>query len=145
MSELPKGFRVIEKYPEYMINHQACVRHIATGKYCMLLRVTPDDKVLIHIFSGGKKQTVDVKELRDKAFPKVEEASFLEEAEESDTLSGRKIWEVQLLEGISKTSVGFYWSLEQAVEAKDTYEEEYPFSTFQVTNHWINKEQNDER
>ena len=63
-----KGFRVIEKYPDYMVNVQATVRYIPTGKLCLLARVSKTGGAMIMLYKDGKNHIVAAQDLRDQAF-----------------------------------------------------------------------------
>lgn len=62
------GYRVVEEFPDYMVNNQATVRHIDSQRYCMLVRVTKTNGALINLQKDGKKYTRVAQDLRDKAF-----------------------------------------------------------------------------
>lgn len=62
-------FRQIPDFPDYMINRQGCVKHIATGKYCMFLRLTSTGGAMIALQKNGKSHNKVVQELLEKTFP----------------------------------------------------------------------------
>lgn len=65
---LPRGFVVVEDFPDYMVNKQASVKHIATNKFCFLVRVSATGGAMINLLKDGKPHTKAAQELRDKAF-----------------------------------------------------------------------------
>lgn len=62
------GYRVIEEFPDYMINKQATVRHIPSQRYCMLVRVSKTGGAMINLRKNGKPYTRAAQELRDVTF-----------------------------------------------------------------------------
>lgn len=62
------GYRVIEEFPDYMVNSQATVRHIQSQRYCMLVRVSKQGGAMINLQKAGKKYTRAAQDLRDRAF-----------------------------------------------------------------------------
>jgi hypothetical protein len=66
--QIPRGYRQVPGFPEYMVNNQCTVRHIATGKYCMLVRVSKQGGAMVHLRSNGRKYTKAAQELREQAF-----------------------------------------------------------------------------
>ena len=65
---LPK-FRQIPDFPDYMINRQGCVKHIATGKYCLFLRLTSSGGAMISLQQNGRARNITIQELLVKTFP----------------------------------------------------------------------------
>ena len=65
---LPRGFRVIPDFPDYMVNNQATVLHISSGKYCMLVRVSKQGGAMINLRRDGKTFTRAAQDLRKAAF-----------------------------------------------------------------------------
>lgn len=65
---LPK-FRQIPDFPDYMINRQGCVKHIATGKYCLFLRLTSSGGAMLSLQQNGRAQNITVQELLLKTYP----------------------------------------------------------------------------
>ena len=65
---LPK-FRQIPDFPDYMINRQGCVKHIATGKYCLFLRLTSSGGAMISLQQNGRARNMTIQELLAKTFP----------------------------------------------------------------------------
>ena len=65
---LPK-FRQVPDFPDYMINRQGCVKHIATGKYCLFLRLTSSGGAMISLPQNGRAKNITVQELLVKTFP----------------------------------------------------------------------------
>lgn len=68
---IPAGFskyRVVADFPDYMINKQATIRHIATQRLCMLVRVSSSGGALVSLRKGGKTYTRAAQDLRDAAF-----------------------------------------------------------------------------
>lgn len=66
---IPRGYRVVDEFPDYMVNSQATVRHIKTNRYCMLVRVSKSGGAMINLIKNGKKYTKAAQEIRDAAFP----------------------------------------------------------------------------
>lgn len=62
------GYRLVDEFPDYMVNNQATVRHIQTQRYCMLVRVSKTGGAMINLRKDGKTFTRAAQELRDKAF-----------------------------------------------------------------------------
>lgn len=62
-------FRKIPRYPDYMIDKQGCVKHIATGRYCLFLRLTSSGGVIISIQHRGKSKSVVVQDLVKMTYP----------------------------------------------------------------------------
>jgi hypothetical protein len=63
-----RGYRVIPEFPDYMVNNQATIRHIATSRLCMLVRVSKQGGAMINVIKNGKKYTRAAQDLRDEAF-----------------------------------------------------------------------------
>lgn len=66
--KIPRGFRVIPEFPEYMVNSQCTVRHIISGRYCMLVRVSKQGGAMITVYKNNKAYTRAAQELRSQAF-----------------------------------------------------------------------------
>lgn len=66
---IPRGFRQVKDFPEYMVDRFAAVRHIATGRYCTLVRINPESNhAMIHVYREGKRHTKSAQALRDEVF-----------------------------------------------------------------------------
>jgi len=66
---IPPGYRVVDEFPDYMVNKQATVRYIAGAqRYCMLVRVSKTGGAMINLRKDGKTYTRAAQEVRDKAF-----------------------------------------------------------------------------
>ena len=61
-------FRQIPDFPEYMINRQGCVKYIATGQYCLFLRLTSSGGAMISLQQNGRAVPITVQELVAKTF-----------------------------------------------------------------------------
>ena len=70
---IEKGFRVVPGFPDYMVNLKATVKHIPTGKYCFLVRVSPSGGAMINVRRDGKTFTRAAQQIRDLAFPDAKE------------------------------------------------------------------------
>lgn len=68
--KFPKGFRRVASFPDYMVNVQAAVRHIDSGKYCQLVRVSNAGGAMITVYKDGVKVIVAAQDLRDETFKK---------------------------------------------------------------------------
>lgn len=66
--KIMKGFRVITQYPDYMVNSQATVRHVESGRLCQLIRVSKTDGAMIGILKDNVKVIVAAQDLRDMMF-----------------------------------------------------------------------------
>lgn len=67
-NKIPSGFRIIPEFPEYMVNNQATVRHIPTGRYCMFIRVSKTGGAMIMLMKDGKRFTRAAQDLKEAAF-----------------------------------------------------------------------------
>lgn len=65
---IPPKFRVIPGYPDYMINRQGTVKHIATDRFCLFMRLSESGGALISIRKNGTSKVVAVQELLSRAF-----------------------------------------------------------------------------
>jgi len=67
-NKIQRGYKVIPEFPDYMVNNQATVRHILTGRYCMLVRVSKQGGAMINVRKDGKIYTRAAQDLRKQAF-----------------------------------------------------------------------------
>lgn len=66
---IPRRFRVIADFPDYMIDRYAAIRHISTGRYCTLVRINPQSNhAMVNLMRDGKRHTKSAQVLRDAAF-----------------------------------------------------------------------------
>lgn len=66
--KITKGFRQIPSFPDYMVNSQATVRHIESGRYCLFVRVSKTGGAMINLSQDGNRHTKAAQDLRDEAF-----------------------------------------------------------------------------
>lgn len=66
---IPRGFVIVKEFPDYMISKQGTVKHIPTGKFCFLVRISATGGAMISLRKNGKTHTKSVQELRARAFP----------------------------------------------------------------------------
>lgn len=65
---LARGYRTIPGFSDYMVNSQCTVRHIQTGRYCMLVRVSKQGGAMINLRKDGKTYTRAAQDLKKEAF-----------------------------------------------------------------------------
>lgn len=66
---LPRGFVVVEEFPDYMIDKTGQVRHIETKKLCWLARLSKTGEALITLRKDDASFVRSVQKLRAIAFP----------------------------------------------------------------------------
>ena len=65
---IPRGFVIIDEFPDYMINRKATVRHIESGHKCWLERVAPNGGAMVVLQKDGKRFTRSAQDLRAATF-----------------------------------------------------------------------------
>jgi hypothetical protein len=67
-NKLPKGFRVIPEYPDYMVNSHCTVKHISTNRYCLFMRLSKTGGAMVLVKKDGRPHTVAAQDLKRMAF-----------------------------------------------------------------------------
>lgn len=64
----PKGWVIVDEFPDYLINRHGTVKHKETGRLCMFVRLTSGGHALINLSKDGKVYTRSPEAMRNAAF-----------------------------------------------------------------------------